>query len=384
MDYKKTAELIQSARKEKGLTQLQLAELLGVTDRAVSKWERAKSFPDVAMLVPLAETLDISVTELLDGKRRPADSQVTAGEAEQAAIKGIDAYVSEIRKKHKPLVIVFAILLVILAAVGVYEGNEYRNSPTDFQNDELRFSDMVYRVDRNQVYRFSLDDDFGQELRQQLTDYLRTVPPGKEVRKVPEARAILKHVDFEGLAAFYEDCYYDYKNDKCYEVQNPAIFYSALTGICEDLISDETYEYTGQTYWENGGKYLSLESELTEKPMELILPRYIENVNAYDPEARPGFYRSYVINSIIRLTPEEYEKEDEYEYWSSKEIPYREIYCYRIYKMEITFEDSDLYRGSGAQYPEGKWTCIFMAAKNNPYGDFEIRDEYVGNYWSEE
>jgi len=384
MDYRKTAELIQSARKEKGLTQRELADLLGVTDRAVSKWERAKSFPDVSMLQPLADVLDISVTEILDGERRPQDRTVTAGEAEQAAIRGIDAYVSHTRRKSKPLLIALAVLLVILAAVGIYEYEEYSQRPVNFQEDELVFADMVYRVNSSEVYRFELQDVFGQELRNQLTEFLRTMPQGKEVRKVPEARAILKHVDLEGLAAFYEDCYYDYRNGKYYEVQNPAIFYHALAGICENLISDESYQYTGPVRWENGGKYLSLECELTEKPMELILARYIDNVNAYDPAVRPGFHRSYVINSITRLTPEEYEKEDEYEYWFSKEIPYREIYCYRIYKMEITFVDSDLYRGSGAQFPEGKWTCLFMAAKNNPYGDFEIRDEYIGNYWSAE
>ena len=50
MDYEKTGALIQAARIEKEMTQAQLAELLGITDKAISKWERRKSFPDVTML----------------------------------------------------------------------------------------------------------------------------------------------------------------------------------------------------------------------------------------------------------------------------------------------------------------------------------------------
>ena len=55
-------------RKEKGMTQLELAEQMGVTDKAVSKWERDLSFPDVTSLPRLAEILEVSVDELMQGK----------------------------------------------------------------------------------------------------------------------------------------------------------------------------------------------------------------------------------------------------------------------------------------------------------------------------
>lgn len=57
---------ISSLRKEKGMTQLELARQMGVTDKAVSKWERNLSFPDVASLPKLAEVLGTSVDELLE------------------------------------------------------------------------------------------------------------------------------------------------------------------------------------------------------------------------------------------------------------------------------------------------------------------------------
>lgn len=62
-------ELIRAARTERGLKQRELAERLGVTDKAVSKWENNGSCPDIALLIPLAEVLGLEVTELLQGRR---------------------------------------------------------------------------------------------------------------------------------------------------------------------------------------------------------------------------------------------------------------------------------------------------------------------------
>lgn len=63
--------LIAQTRKEKGMTQLELAEKLGVTDKAVSKWERELSCPDIQSLPTLAEALGLSLEELMQGKNDP-------------------------------------------------------------------------------------------------------------------------------------------------------------------------------------------------------------------------------------------------------------------------------------------------------------------------
>lgn len=60
--------MISSLRKEKGMTQLELAEKMGVTDKAVSKWERDLSFPDINSIPKLAEVFEISVDELMQVK----------------------------------------------------------------------------------------------------------------------------------------------------------------------------------------------------------------------------------------------------------------------------------------------------------------------------
>lgn len=62
-----TGAVIKKLREEKGMTQLQLAEEIGVSDKAVSKWETAKGLPDITLIEPLAKALGVSVMELISG-----------------------------------------------------------------------------------------------------------------------------------------------------------------------------------------------------------------------------------------------------------------------------------------------------------------------------
>lgn len=67
MDPKRTGKFISDNRKKQGLSQKELAGQLNITDKAISKWERGLSFPDISMLIPLSEILDISLYDLLTG-----------------------------------------------------------------------------------------------------------------------------------------------------------------------------------------------------------------------------------------------------------------------------------------------------------------------------
>lgn len=68
MDQLKIGKFISEKRKAKGMTQAQLAEKLGITDRAVSKWETGKSMPDVSLMLELCSLLGITVNDLLCGE----------------------------------------------------------------------------------------------------------------------------------------------------------------------------------------------------------------------------------------------------------------------------------------------------------------------------
>lgn len=76
IDKERFGAFLAVLRKEKGLTQRALAERLYVSDKAVSKWERGLSLPDVALLTPLSEALGVGVAELLRGERaeRPLET----------------------------------------------------------------------------------------------------------------------------------------------------------------------------------------------------------------------------------------------------------------------------------------------------------------------
>lgn len=69
MDMQKTGKLIADTRKELGLTQTQLADAIGVTDKAISRWETGRGFPDAVYLQPLSNVLGISITEIVNGER---------------------------------------------------------------------------------------------------------------------------------------------------------------------------------------------------------------------------------------------------------------------------------------------------------------------------
>lgn len=68
MDTYITAKTIKRLREERGLTQSQLAEIIGVSDKAVSKWETSKGLPDISLVEPLSKALGVSVMELMSGK----------------------------------------------------------------------------------------------------------------------------------------------------------------------------------------------------------------------------------------------------------------------------------------------------------------------------
>ena len=69
MELNKIGKFIAKERKNKNYTQKQLADILNVSDRTISKWECGKGFPDVALLLPLCNELEITVNELLTGER---------------------------------------------------------------------------------------------------------------------------------------------------------------------------------------------------------------------------------------------------------------------------------------------------------------------------
>ena len=80
MDMKKIGSFISELRKEKGLTQEQLGEKIGVTNKTVSRWERGTYLPPADILLELSEMYDLTINELLSGKRLSGEEYKKAAE----------------------------------------------------------------------------------------------------------------------------------------------------------------------------------------------------------------------------------------------------------------------------------------------------------------
>lgn len=126
LDKTNFAKFLSEQRKAKGYTQKELAEKLFISDKAVSKWERSLSMPDISLLVPLAEILEVSVTELLEGRRLDPGSEMNAGKVEELVKKALtlseetpeNRQIRKERRRKNALIFCSCTLLMILEALG--------------------------------------------------------------------------------------------------------------------------------------------------------------------------------------------------------------------------------------------------------------------------
>ena len=95
INNQKFAAFLRQLRVEHGMTQKDLAERLFVSDKAVSKWERGLSLPDIALLRPIADTLDVTVTELLAGEYIREDQSLNISDVEPIVRKSLSLTAQE-------------------------------------------------------------------------------------------------------------------------------------------------------------------------------------------------------------------------------------------------------------------------------------------------
>lgn len=111
MDQIKIGKFVAECRKEQNLTQMQLAERLNITDRAISKWENGRSMPDSSIMLELCDVLKISVTDLLNGEK--VNTENYSKKLEQSLIDMVK------QKEEADRMLLFLELLVGAVCVGV-------------------------------------------------------------------------------------------------------------------------------------------------------------------------------------------------------------------------------------------------------------------------
>ncbi len=130
MDNIKFGRFIRESRQAKGMTQKQLAELIHVSDKAVSKWENGAGFPDIKILEPLAECLGVSLLELMQGERME-EPEIDRKEAEQVVADTISRSRQEDEWKRRMWKVrlllgacVCGVLYLICVGVGYLAGHK--------------------------------------------------------------------------------------------------------------------------------------------------------------------------------------------------------------------------------------------------------------------
>lgn len=163
MNQERIGRFIAELRKEKKLTQIDLANKLGITDRAISKWENGRGLPDLSLLTPLCETLGVSINELLSGSR--LDKKDYQEKLEENIINTIDYTDKKIRKTKKIFIIILSVIIMFIALFMVMFGidiNRMRNNkpvifstwgysyvpPIDLKEDEIELAITDYLIQK--------------------------------------------------------------------------------------------------------------------------------------------------------------------------------------------------------------------------------------------
>lgn len=133
MDQEKIGKFIAARRKEQGLTQKDLADKLGITFQAVSKWENGRGMPEISVLAPLAEILGVSVNEILSGEL--IDKEEVVKKTDENIINTLNSSVKRVRKTRRVFFgIVGGIVGIVIFFVFVFatDINRMRNDQPVF------------------------------------------------------------------------------------------------------------------------------------------------------------------------------------------------------------------------------------------------------------
>ena len=181
MDLVKIGKYVAGKRKELGLTQKQLAEKLGMSDKSVSKWERGICLPDVSVYEEYCSILGISINEFLAGEDIAQENIVKKSEDNLIQIT------TDSKHRQKKLKAVIAVLSVLVLATAMIvsvlllRANQPKNyiAPGDPNSAEMKTAELLSGVDGAFLYRYHTSDSF-QRLTVSVSEYRSGVRVDRE------------------------------------------------------------------------------------------------------------------------------------------------------------------------------------------------------------
>lgn len=287
MDLVKIGKYIAEKRKALGMTQKQLAEQLGMSDKSVSKWERGVCLPDVSVYLELCKILGITINEFLAGEDISKENLTEKSEDNLIQV----AKDSKHRQKHlKGMIAVLALTAVLaIAATGVMWYRSVRTpknfiAPYSMDSPEMNIARILSGPDGAMLFQYSADETF-----RTMTLYLTEYHYSEQVSKTEIAG--LGYDDFsdvtsmsKGMIALIPDfetfqvdvyitdsgCKYQTKFPILENVENREVFGRSGTEITEDtaLVYDKELGLGAFFYGENGLSAYSVE-DLEKRNVEL-------------------------------------------------------------------------------------------------------------------
>ena len=235
MDYEKIGDFISKLRKEKKLTQKELADLLHITDKAVSKWERGLGCPDVSLLGELSEILDVGIGELLNGEEND-----TLKDNNDFIVNAVNysKNVSEnkiYKNIYNVLIIIASILCIYLITTSIYQIKDLNSYEIySFDNDYVNNIKKEYvKVKEKSLNLYDLDSTKFKDYDLTLLKIL--------ANKLQEEPKILKYNGEQKLLKY--QCNMDY-----YEIYNSQILllqianlYNYVDPFMSKIIETSTY-----------------------------------------------------------------------------------------------------------------------------------------------
>lgn len=205
MNQQKLGNFISKLRKEKGLTQQDLANELNLTDKAISKWERGLSCPDISLLIPLSEILEVSVNELLLGEK--LNNNITKSSADKSTKEAIKISINELtRNKKKNKLLKYSLLILIFIIFIIITFQVIRNYNEKLEKEEV--NKIILKVKKNlETLHYRVDDPVRSP--NYLIDYKNityVIPKILVYKKDNIYKEILSYTNydtFEGIILYY-------------------------------------------------------------------------------------------------------------------------------------------------------------------------------------
>lgn len=209
MDNQKIGHFIAAIRKEKNLTQTDLANKLNITNQAISKWERGKGCPDISLLDDLSRILDVSILEILKGRRLDKDEILENEDLIETMSFTEDNFKNKIKKlSNKIAIIIFGIIILLLSFFNI-KSYYYMNNTYNSNDKEVNLS-IFNNIDNRVNLILKSKGKYTDEEYEIILDYVKAI---KNLTNTDNIKKFIKKESFT-----YKELVEFYNNVSLYEI----------------------------------------------------------------------------------------------------------------------------------------------------------------------